>query len=348
VANSEGTVKIVTVDEMRRIEAASDAVGHSYAAMMEQAGQAVAQAIIGRRQVQDRQILVLVGPGNNGGDGLVAARYLSEAGTRVTCYLLKPRDPAQDENFNLVQQQKVEIVLADQDGELTRLQHLSSKADVIVNALLGTGARLPLRGRLAEMLGVVKRTLTSRRQSRSGSLTPLIPAAVPDERDWPVVVAVDGPSGLDHDNGALDEVAVPADLTVTFAYPKPGHFCFPGDQHLDPPPRRDGTADGAYDRRGTSRPDSSGTIAGCRMGTRNCPQGGTYGDRRTRWTNSHHPFRQPRSGHSRHRRRVGGNDHGPTSAGSECFRGSHSRSLSARAGWRVSTAKVRNGRNGCW
>lgn len=221
-------MKIVTVDEMRRIEAASDAAGHSYAAMMEQAGRAVAQAIIARWQVQDRQVLVLVGPGNNGGDGLVAARYLVKAGARVTCYLLKSRDPAQDKNFYLVQQQGTEVVLADQDGELTRLQGLASNADIIVDALLGTGARLPLRGRLAKMLGMVKRTLTSRRQSRSGSLTPLIPAAVLDERDWPIVVAVDGPSGLDYDSGALDEMAIPADLTVTFAYPKPGHFCFPG------------------------------------------------------------------------------------------------------------------------
>ena len=221
-------MKIVTVDEMRRIEAASDAAGHSYAAMMEQAGRAVAQAIIARRQVQDRQVVVLVGPGNNGGDGLVAARYLAEAGAGVTCYLLKSRDPTQDKNFYLVQQQGVEVVLADQNGELAKLQRLVSNADVIVDALLGTGARLPLRGTLAEMLGVVKRTLTSRRQSRAGTLTPVIPTTALGEHDWPVVVAVDGPSGLDYDGGALDEMAIPADITVTFAYPKPGHFRFPG------------------------------------------------------------------------------------------------------------------------
>ena len=221
-------MKIVTVDEMRRIEAASDAAGYSYAAMMEQAGQAVAQAVISRRQVQDKQVLVLVGPGNNGGDGLVAARYLVEAGARVACYLLKPRDPIQDENFYLVKQQGLEIVFADQDEELVNLQYLTGNTDVIVDALLGTGSRLPLRGTLAEMLGIVRRTLTSRRQSRSESLTRLIPPAISDKRDWPFVVAVDGPSGLCYDNGALDKVAIPADVTVTFAYPKPGHFMFPG------------------------------------------------------------------------------------------------------------------------
>ena len=85
-------MKVVTVDQMRRLEAASDAAGHSYAAMMEQAGQAVVNAIAERQAVQGKHVLVLVGPGNNGGDGLVAARYLVKVGARVTCYLLKPRE----------------------------------------------------------------------------------------------------------------------------------------------------------------------------------------------------------------------------------------------------------------
>jgi NAD(P)H-hydrate epimerase len=60
----------------------------------------------------------------------------------------------------------------------------------------------------------------------------LIPTTASKERDWPFVVAVDGPSGLDYDNGALDEMAIPADVTVTFAYPKPGHLKFPGASEL--------------------------------------------------------------------------------------------------------------------
>ena len=104
-------MKVVTVEEMRQIEAASDAAGHSYEAMMEQAGRAVAEAVLERRAVQGKAVLVLVGPGNNGGDGLVAARYLAEAGARVACYLLKPRDATEDSNFRLVQEGGLEIVL---------------------------------------------------------------------------------------------------------------------------------------------------------------------------------------------------------------------------------------------
>ena len=221
-------MKIVNVEQMRRVEAASDAAGHSYVAMMEQAGRAVAEAIAARREVQSRQVLVLVGPGNNGGDGLVAARYLAEAGACVVCYLLKPRDPAEDENFRLVQEQGLDVVLAGEDEEWRSLQRLVPEADVVVDALLGTGTRLPLRGTLAEMLGQVGQSLAVRRQIPRELFISLVATSTPVGHDWPFLVAVDGPSGLDYDSGALDEVAVPADLTVTFAYPKPGHFLFPG------------------------------------------------------------------------------------------------------------------------
>jgi NAD(P)H-hydrate epimerase len=221
-------MKVVTVEEMRQIEAASDAAGHSYEAMMEQAGRAVAEAVLQRRAVLEKRILVLVGPGNNGGDGLVAARYLAEAGARVACCLLKPRDATEDSNFRLVQEGGLEIVLAENE-RWTKLDHLTQEADVIVDGLLGTGARPPLRGRAVQMLNRVRQTLAARREPPRASLTPLVPttgrSATPER---PLVVAVDGPSGLDYDTGDLDEAALPADLSVTFAYPKVGHFCFPG------------------------------------------------------------------------------------------------------------------------
>ncbi|MDY7077128.1 MAG: NAD(P)H-hydrate dehydratase, partial [Chloroflexota bacterium] len=105
----------------------------------------------------------------------------------------------------------------------------------VIDAILGTGVRLPLRGTLAEILGLVKQTLATLRQPPRKLLIPLGAATLHSSppsgrkgREQPFVVAVDGPSGLDYDSGALDETAIPADLTVTFAYPKPGHFRFPG------------------------------------------------------------------------------------------------------------------------
>ena len=236
-------MKVVTVKEMRRIESASNAAGHSYAAMMERAGRAVASATAARREVRGKRILVLVGPGNNGGDGLVAARYLTEAGASVVCYLLKPRDPAEDENWRLVQERGLHIVLAGEDEGWHSLRRLVREADVVVDALLGTGTRLPLRGALAEMLSLVGQSLAERRDAPRETLTSLVAPAAPPlsppksggmkdgpggQGGKPFIVAVDGPSGLDYAGGALDELALPADLTVTFAYPKPGHFRFPG------------------------------------------------------------------------------------------------------------------------
>src|SRR5512143_2767132 len=99
-------MKIVSVDQMRRIEAASDAAGHTYAAMMERAGGAVARVVQTRLDVRAQRILVLVGTGNNGGDGLVMARHLHDAGAEIGVYLLKPRA---DEHFAALRERNIFI-----------------------------------------------------------------------------------------------------------------------------------------------------------------------------------------------------------------------------------------------
>ncbi len=221
-------MKVVTVAQMRAIEAASDAAGHTYAAMMERAGQAVARALMARQDVRKKRVLVLVGPGNNGGDGLVAARYLAQAGAEVACYLTRPRDPQSDENFRLLQELRVFCTDADADPDFRRLRQLAAGADVVIDALLGTGATPPLKGTIGQVLETVGQVLRGRAISQPPKWVQVggIPEPAPEAR--PLVVAVDGPSGMDFDTGALDPAALPADLTVTFAYPKVGHFRFPG------------------------------------------------------------------------------------------------------------------------
>jgi NAD(P)H-hydrate epimerase len=219
-------MKILSVEEMRRVEAASDEAGHTYAAMMDLAGRAVAEAIAARLDVRERLALVLVGPGNNGGDGLIAARHLSAKGAHVICYMTQPRDPGQDENYRLVQEAKLEVMLAREDKQWQELRRLAKEADIVVDALLGTGTRLPLQGTVAEVLAEVRQALAARGQRSTTALTSL--TAQPTRPDRPLVVAVDGPSGMDYNTGALDPAAIPADLTVTFAYPKRGHVRLPG------------------------------------------------------------------------------------------------------------------------
>ena len=232
-------MKIVSVEEMRRIEQAADAGGWSYDTMMEHAGRAAATAI--RKRVSDlreRLTLVLVGPGNNGGDGLVAARYLHDEGCPVAVYCWKRRKitkestkSREDQNYRLVQERGIRTLHAADDADLSELRRLLREADVIVDAFLGTGVARPIGGRLKDIMEVVEHELRKKRATRETTemregnrLFPLFPSFP----SFPFVVAVDCPSGLNCDTGAIDPAALPADLTVTFAEPKRGHCLFPG------------------------------------------------------------------------------------------------------------------------
>ena len=225
------TIKVFSVAEMVAAEKAADAAGVSYAEMMETAGRRVAEAIVARMPVEERRILILVGPGNNGGDGLVAGRYLAEAGADVAFYLYKSRDVDQDVNYALVQQMGLFIVEAGLDQRYRVLRTRLQSTDIILDALLGTGVTRPIGGNLASLFKQVKSFLSSGR-AMTGSDEALTSVAHLDQQtdksDKPVVVAVDCPSGLNCDSGALDPLAIEADLTVTFAGPKLGHFYFPG------------------------------------------------------------------------------------------------------------------------
>lgn len=225
----EETMKIVSVEEMRHIERAADAGGWSYATMMEHAGRAVATTLLERiADLRQRQTLVLVGPGNNGGDGLVAARYLHDGGCPVAVYCWK-RNVEGDANYRLVQERAIPLFHAADDPELSELRRLVRQADVIVDAFLGTGVTRPIEGQLQEILTVVKQELKERKEL--GKKRPLcFPSAPsgPSDPSVPFVVAVDCPSGLNCDSGEIDPAALPADLTITFANPKRGHFLFPG------------------------------------------------------------------------------------------------------------------------
>jgi NAD(P)H-hydrate epimerase len=151
-------MKLVTVDQMRRIEAASDAQGHTYAAMMERAGSAVARVIQAGPEVRGQRILVLVGPGNNGGDGLVAARHVRDAGAEVGVFLLKPRD---DEHVAALRERGVGIALWSDNS----LQEWLDSCAVIVDALLGTGTARPIGGDLANLLIEIQHAVSARRSA---------------------------------------------------------------------------------------------------------------------------------------------------------------------------------------
>ncbi len=206
-------MKIATTQQMREIEKKADAQGLTYAIMMENAGQAVAEEMRDRLGVKDKRVLILVGPGNNGGDGLVAARHLHDDGAEVQLYLWK-RTLRGDENFRLTQERNIPYLRAGDDVNLGKLESFLAEADMVVDALLGTGVSGPIGGVLKDILNLLREGIRERRGAA------------------PSVVAVDLPTGLDCDSGAVDPATVAGDLTVTLALPKKGFYLFPAADYL--------------------------------------------------------------------------------------------------------------------
>ncbi|MBM3123211.1 MAG: NAD(P)H-hydrate epimerase, partial [Chloroflexi bacterium] len=201
--------KVVSVEEMREIERAADAGGLTYAMMMENAGRSIAQAILQRQpEIAGKRVAILVGAGNNGGDGLVAGHYLAEAGAQVAAYLVRER-AADDPNLIRFKARGALVASAESDQRERVLRNMIGSADVVIDAVLGTGFRLPLEGAAREVLAAAASVFSTRTTS-------------------PLVVAVDCPSGLDCDTGEVASETIPADLTVTLAAAKPGLLAFPG------------------------------------------------------------------------------------------------------------------------
>jgi NAD(P)H-hydrate epimerase len=222
-------MKLVNTTQMRELEKRADQSGNTYAMMMERAGKAVADAIIERWGAQNQRLLVLVGPGNNGGDGLVCARYLHDAGASVSLYLWKREPRADDENFRLCVERQMSVTRAEEDTHFSELKKYINECDIIVDALLGTGVTRPIDGLLKDMLIAIKSQSPNHliTQSPNHPITQLLPSPIAS-RPSLHIVAVDLPSGLNPDTGALDPAALTADLTVTFAFPKIGQLAFPG------------------------------------------------------------------------------------------------------------------------
>lgn len=200
-------MKLVTAEQMRQIEAAAFASGVSPQGLMETAGRGVALAVASRLGgAAAQRVIVLVGPGNNGGDGLVAARHLYDMGAEVHVYLLAPRG---DDDANLTairERDDIDIVELDQATVASELVPDVQLADAVIDAVLGIGRGRALDGVFAAALDAL--TL------RKGLL-----------------LAVDLPTGLDADTGAVDPHCPKADATLTFGYSKLGLHLLPGAAH---------------------------------------------------------------------------------------------------------------------
>jgi NAD(P)H-hydrate epimerase len=203
-------MNIVTSDEMRRLDAdALTTYGIPVTILMEQAGMGVVREMERRfGDVAGRSVVVLAGKGHNGGDGLVAARHLLQRGAIVRVFLTFPEDASrgearlQSEIFRRIGGR----LLDPSSYDRVLFRSALVEADLVIDALVGTGLSAPITGFAAELIADI---------NASGK----------------PVTAVDIPSGISADTGETFGTAVRASLTVTFALPKRGHFLPPGSDH---------------------------------------------------------------------------------------------------------------------
>lgn len=201
-------MKILTVSQMRQVEEECALIDLPPDRLMENAGKAVAEAVRGiLGEVGQKNIIILIGPGNNGGDGLVAARYLHEWGAKVRLLLFSEKSP-EDQNFFLVQECGIDCVEVSSDEHLGELDELLSTEVTVIDALFGIGNVRPFFGTLKNALDKI----TDARQIQPGLR----------------IIALDLPSGLNADTGAVDPSCLYCDHTITLGFPKPGLFSPPG------------------------------------------------------------------------------------------------------------------------
>ncbi|MGD0877958.1 MAG: NAD(P)H-hydrate dehydratase, partial [Anaerolineales bacterium] len=204
-------MKLVTISQMHLIEQEADGSGLTYEKMMENAGHNLSKEVLQLAYAQDDeeeiQVLGLVGPGNNGGDTLVALTHLAEKGWTARAYLIH-RKVAGDTLIKRLEEASGEVYPADKDDNFHQLQAFLESADVVLDGVLGTGIKLPLKDEFGKVMAAVQGIVT--------------------ELEWPpYIIAVDCPSGIDCDSGRVAPQTVPADATVTMAAIKQGLLKLP-------------------------------------------------------------------------------------------------------------------------
>ncbi len=203
-------MRVVASHTMQELDRrAIDEFGVPGLTLMENAGQACADEIIRQfGRAEGKRALIMAGKGNNGGDGYVIARLLSQAGWNVqVCILAGPGEIAGDAAINLAQLPAAMALYCPPDSPLPpSLRDDLRRADLIVDALLGTGLNNDVGGVYREAIELI------------------------NDSDRPVL-AVDIPSGIHGSTGQVQGAAVTASATVTFACAKLGHIFYPGAEH---------------------------------------------------------------------------------------------------------------------
>jgi len=202
-------MRIATASEIREMDRLTiEKIGMPGIVLMENASRAAGRVFLEHfHPVPGARVVTLCGKGNNGGDGFAVARHLSGSGMGVTVILLaRPSQVTGDALTNLEVIKRIggiRIIEAGTSSALEENLHYIEESDYIIDAILGTGIN-------SEVEGVYSRAISAINSSGRP------------------VMSVDIPSGLNSDTGRIMGVAVRADLTVTFGFPKLGQVIFPG------------------------------------------------------------------------------------------------------------------------
>ena len=201
---------LVTAEQMRQIDRKTiEELGIPEIVLMENAGKAIVDFLQEKfEHLQEKAVTILAGSGNNGGDGLVAARYLHHLGVPVKVFLLAERtlSPSTQKNYDILSRLPVKIYQLDSENSMHLFKVTVNYSDILIDALLGTGISRDVTGRTEQVIDIINRRSC-------------------------VKVAVDVPSGLNSDNGELWGRCVKADYTVALAQPKCGHYMNQGLQY---------------------------------------------------------------------------------------------------------------------
>jgi hydroxyethylthiazole kinase-like uncharacterized protein yjeF len=179
--------------------------------LMENAGAKVVEEIILSSPVQNPKVIVLAGGGNNGGDGFVIARRLCDIGMDpLLCLLVHPNKIKGDAkiHYDVYVNRGLPLFLLE-NQTLEHLKDQLRQADIIVDAILGTGVNGPVREPLDQVIEMINES--GRKKT---------------------IISVDIPSGLSSDTGKVDGAAVCASKTITFAFPKKGFFLQDGPKYI--------------------------------------------------------------------------------------------------------------------
>lgn len=202
-------MKIVTAKQMQAIDKITiEEHGIDGLTLMENAGLGIAEAIVQyiEGELEDFKVAILCGKGNNGGDGFVVGRYLSEWGSEVIFYLLGEKsDLKGDAKTNLERAEELELAV-EEVSSVDDLE-IDDDTDLIIDAIFGTGFHGDIRNPIDEIVDFIS------------------------ELDIPIV-SVDCPSGLNSSTGELSSSSVSAEFTATLALPKIGQVVYPGKQNV--------------------------------------------------------------------------------------------------------------------